>query len=174
MCSAQLLDMERRLLLVLNFDVSIPTEISFASRFVDAALADITPENEVRRMAFQHCVEYFTELTLLDHNMIGFKPSTIMQAVVMVAMKLIGLSNDTLEMTPTLKHYTMLASNDPQLQRCIKYVMLAFLQSPTTRLRAIPDKYASAKYSRISQCMRPNVAAVSNPSFPSDAPGSFQ
>ena len=130
----QILQMESLVLNTLGFELTVPTTIVFAKRFLKAGGASDTTKN---------LGLYFCERTLQEYTMLKYKPSTIAAACVSLALK----ANNQPHWTPTLKSYTNYAQAD--LEPCMKEIRSMILSRGS--LQAVKKKYSSSKFSRVAQ-----------------------
>jgi len=89
----ELIAMERKVLDVLDFELSVPTTWMFLMRFLRVAEADRTTE---------YFGMYLAELSLLEYGLLQFLPSQIAASAVMLAL----YNNDKPHWSNTLEHYT--------------------------------------------------------------------
>ncbi|KAL4448854.1 hypothetical protein ABPG77_007571 [Micractinium sp. CCAP 211/92] len=136
----QVLDMERELLRVLDFDLTQPTIKTFLRRYIKAASGEIPLD-----VTFEFLCSYLAELTLMDYPMLNYLPSTIAASCVTVALWMLGKPT----WTPTLTHYSGYAARD--LRHCAQAVHQLFLQAKSSNLPASRDKYGSPKFACVSQ-----------------------
>lgn len=134
-----ILSLEIQVLNKLNFSLTPATPLHFLRRFSKAARSD----------SHTHTLsKYLIELSLVDYNMLRFKPSTIAAAAVYIARAMHRITpywNDTLE------HYTH--HNVAQLRRCAETLNDSLLctTDPSNSLRAIYRKYSSSKLLSVAQ-----------------------
>ena len=89
----ELIQMERRILDVLDFELSVPTTWMFLMRFLRVAEAD----GEVDCLGM-----YLAELSLLEYSLLQYLPSQIAASAVMLALHNAGKPH----WSTTLEHYT--------------------------------------------------------------------
>jgi transcription initiation factor TFIIIB Brf1 subunit/transcription initiation factor TFIIB len=77
------LNMERNILVTLNFNLSTPTPLHFLRRFSKAARSD----SKIHTLS-----KYITELSLLEYKMLEYLPSQIAAAAVYISRKMCGIS----------------------------------------------------------------------------------
>ena len=79
----EVLNMERNILVTLNFNLSTPTPLHFLRRFSKAARSD----SKIHTLS-----KYITELSLLEYKMLEYLPSQIAAAAVYISRKMCGIS----------------------------------------------------------------------------------
>lgn len=136
----ELIGMERRILDVLDFELSIPTTWMFLMRFLRVAEATSTTE---------YFGMYLAELSLLEYGLLQFLPSQIAASAVMLALH----NNRQPHWSTTLEHYT--GYTPRALRECA--LVLHKVWSTTRdssrereRLPAIGEKYAKEKTGAVS------------------------
>lgn len=142
----QVLEMERELLRVLDFDLTQPTIKTFLRRYIKAASGEIPLD-----VTFEFLCSYLAELTLMDYGMLNYLPSMVAAACVTVALVMLGKPH----WTATLSHYSGYLPRD--LRHCAQAVHALFVQAKTSNLPASRDKYASGKYASVSQLGCPDA-----------------
>lgn len=134
----EVLEMERKLLSVLHFDLSTPTIKSFLRRFIRAAQASF----EVPSLRLEFLGNYLAELTLVDYPFLKYLPSLTAASAVFLAK--LTLNNDTHPWTPTLQHYT--GYRPSQLQECVTDLYALQLNVRGCGLPAIREKYGQPRF----------------------------
>ncbi|XP_031704416.1 G2/mitotic-specific cyclin-B2 [Anarrhichthys ocellatus] len=134
---AQILEMEQLVLRTLNFELGRPLPLHFLRRASKVASSDV----ERHTLA-----KYLMELTLLDYNMVHYRPSEIAAAS-------LGLSQLLLEGLPwssTQQHYSTYeaAHLKPIMQHIAQNVVL--VTEGKTKFQAVKNKYSSSKLMKIS------------------------
>lgn len=79
-----ILDMERKMLMVLDFNISFTSTFRFLERLTKIAKTEPILFNLSR---------YFLELALVDHKMLKHKPSQLAASALYLSMKMIKISN---------------------------------------------------------------------------------
>ncbi|KAK9542278.1 hypothetical protein VZT92_000153 [Zoarces viviparus] len=135
--TAQILEMEQLVLRTLNFELGRPLPLHFLRRASKVASADV----ERHTLA-----KYLMELTLLDYNMVHYRPSE-------VAAASLGLSQLLLEGLPwssTQQHYSTYdaAHLKPIMQHIAHNVVM--VNEGKTKFQAVKNKYSSSKLMKIS------------------------
>jgi cyclin A len=100
------LDMERKVLETLGFNLSTPTVKTFIMRYLKAA--ESTPGDKLDCLA-----SFLAELTLLEYAFLQYKPSMVAAAAVMLALHCLNRPAWSI----TLEHYAVYTAAD--LQECM-------------------------------------------------------
>jgi cyclin B len=79
----EMIQMERMILITLDFNLALPTPLHFLRRFSKAALSD----SRIHTLS-----KYLIELSMLDYKMLKYLPSVIAGAAVYIARKMTGIS----------------------------------------------------------------------------------
>jgi cyclin B len=129
----QILRMEGVIIRALDFRLTVPTHYKFLVRYIKAAQCD----TRTKLIAY-----YFCEKCMPEFEMLGFKPSIIASAAVLLALKSQDASK---QWSSTLEHYTKYTLEDitPCAQKIIGIVQQA---EKSSSLQAIRKKYAQAKF----------------------------
>ncbi|XP_038164693.1 G2/mitotic-specific cyclin-B2-like [Cyprinodon tularosa] len=133
----QILEMEQLVLRRLNFQLGLPLPLHFLRRASKVANADV----EKHTLA-----KYLMELTLLDYEMVHYRPSEIAAASLCLSQRLLG----GLPWTPTQQHYSTYdeAHLKPIMQHLAKNVVM--VNEGKTKFLAVKKKYCSSKLMKIS------------------------
>nr|GEW10141.1 cyclin A/B/D/E [Tanacetum cinerariifolium] len=137
----EVLDMEREVLDVLGFHLSVPTVQKFLRRFILAAQSSY----KAPVVELEYLSSYLAELTLTEYSFLKFRPS-------LVAASAVYLAKWTLDQiehpwNPTLEHYTKYMASD--LKETV--VALQDMQlNNAARLQAIRQKYRQTKYKSVA------------------------
>ena len=135
----QVVDMERKILDTLKFELTVPTTKTFLRRFLTAAKA----EPRVECLA-----SFLTELTLLEYSFIEYEPSEIAASAVLLALFTLNKAH----WSPTLVFYTRYQPSD--LKRCVEALNKAFHHTKgASTLPAIREKYSVPKFKCVAQTM---------------------
>ncbi|PWA78182.1 Cyclin A/B/D/E [Artemisia annua] len=137
----EVLDMEREVLDVLSFHLSVPTVQKFLRRFILAAQSSY----KVPVVELEYLANYLSELTLTEYSFLKFRPS-------LVAASAVYLAKWTLDQiehpwNPTLQHYTKYKASD------LKETVMALQDmqlNNAARLQAIRQKYRQTKYKSVA------------------------
>lgn len=134
---AEILSAERFMLGTLNYDLSYPNPMNFLRRVSKADNYDI----QTRTVA-----KYLTEISLLDHRFMSYRPSHVAAA----AMFLARLILDRGEWDATLSFYAGYTEEEIEP---VAILMVDYLARPSTH-EAFFKKYASKKYLKASLITR--------------------
>ncbi|XP_074481303.1 G2/mitotic-specific cyclin-B2-like [Sebastes fasciatus] len=134
---AQILEMEQLVLRTLNFELGRPLPLHFLRRASKVASSDV----ERHTLA-----KYLMELTLLDYDMVHYRPSEIAAASLCLSQLLL----DELPWSPTQQHYSTYdaAHLKPIMQHVAKNVVM--VNDGKTKFQAVRNKYSSSKLMKIS------------------------
>ncbi|XP_055606770.1 G2/mitotic-specific cyclin-B [Uranotaenia lowii] len=138
----QILEMEKRIFKVLDFNLGKPLPTHFLRRYSKAAQA--ADRNHL-------VAKYITELASIDYGTAHYKPSEVAAAALYISLKLFPLANSTADSklwTKTLEHYThyTVESLSPVVQRLAKVLKNA----PNQKVQAVYSKYQSSKFEKVS------------------------
>lgn len=137
----QILDMEKRIVKVLDFHLGKPLPTHFLRRFSKAAKA--SDKNH-------QCAKYLIEMASIDYDTAHYRPSEIAAAALYISLCLFPVAN-SIEPTvwnKTLQHYTHYTVQHltPIIQRLAKTVKNA----PQLKVQSVYSKYQSSKFDKIS------------------------
>ncbi|KAL3993444.1 adenylate cyclase 9 [Sarotherodon galilaeus] len=134
---SQILEMEQQILKGLKFQLGRPLPLHFLRRASKVANSDV----ERHTLA-----KYLMELTLLDYNMVHYRPSEVAAASLCLSQLLL----DCLPWSPTQQHYSTYdeAHLKPVMQHIAKNVVL--VNEGKTKFQAVKKKYSSSKLLKIS------------------------
>ncbi|XP_008295616.1 G2/mitotic-specific cyclin-B2 [Stegastes partitus] len=134
---SQILEMEQLVLRSLNFQLGRPLPLHFLRRASKVANSDV----ERHTLA-----KYLMELTLLDYDMVHYRPSEIAAASLCLSQLLL----DGLPWSPTQQHYSTYdeAHLKPIMQHIAKNVVM--VNEGKTKFQAVKNKYSSSKLMKIS------------------------
>ncbi|KAF7212145.1 G2/mitotic-specific cyclin-B2 isoform X2 [Nothobranchius furzeri] len=134
---AQILDMEQLVLRGINFQLGRPLPLHFLRRASKVASTDL----EKHTLA-----KYLMELTLLDYQLVHYRPSEIAAASLCLSQLLM----DVLPWSPTQQHYSTYdeAHLKPIMQHIAKNVVM--VNEGKTKFLAVKNKYSSSKLMKIS------------------------
>lgn len=129
----QVLRMEHLVLKTLAFDVSVPTILNFAQRYLLAANAEKDGQ-------LQHLTNYLCELSLINVDpFIKYLPSQVAASSLYVASATLGCQS----WTPTLEHYSGYCEAD--LMSCIQDIHTMFKSAESWSQQAIQNRYKSSR-----------------------------
>ncbi|XP_020789103.1 G2/mitotic-specific cyclin-B2-like [Boleophthalmus pectinirostris] len=134
---AQILEMEQVLLRSIKFQLGRPLPLHFLRRASKVAYSDV----ERHTLA-----KYLMELTLLDYDMVHFRPSEIAAAALCLSQLLL----EGLPWSPTQQHYSTYdeAHLRPIMQHIAKNVVQ--VNDAKTKFMAVKTKYSSSKLMKIA------------------------
>uniref|UniRef100_A0A1B0BN71 Uncharacterized protein n=1 Tax=Glossina palpalis gambiensis TaxID=67801 RepID=A0A1B0BN71_9MUSC len=145
--------MELKMIKTLDCNLSRPLPIHFLRRFSKAAEAE----------DIQYAMsKYFIELAMIESNMAYYKPSEIAASSLFLSLNLlkgnakltVGL--DDIYWTPTLQWYSRYCVE--HIKPIARKIAAIARNARTVKLKAVYNKYKSAKFQRIS--MRPELYGV--------------
>ncbi|KAK4804959.1 hypothetical protein SAY86_004776 [Trapa natans] len=139
----EVLQMESAVLNYLKFELTAPTAKCFLRRFVRAAQA----ANEVSPMQLESLSNYIAELSLLEYSMLCYAPSIVAASSIFLAKYILVPSKKP--WNSTLQHYTLYQPSD--LRECVKDLHLLCLNSHSSNLPAIREKYSQHKYKSVAR-----------------------
>ena len=128
----QILNMEKIMLNVLRFNLTVPTHLHFFQRFIKAA--GVVDEPEVVAYA-----TYLMELALPDYGMLRFPYSKIAAAAVAAACQIHGVNPMPRAL---LKHA---GYSEASLRECVVELDVLYRKAPNASLTAVYKKYSSEK-----------------------------
>ncbi|XP_029284533.1 G2/mitotic-specific cyclin-B2-like isoform X2 [Cottoperca gobio] len=132
----QILEMEQLVLRTLNFELGRPLPLHFLRRASKVADSDV----ERHTLA-----KYLMELTLLDYDMVHYRPSEIAAASLALSQLLL----DGLPWSSTQQHYSTYDAVHlkPIMQHIAKNVVM--VNEGKTKFQAVKNKYSSSKLMKI-------------------------
>ncbi|KAL2346803.1 hypothetical protein Fmac_000803 [Flemingia macrophylla] len=138
----EVLKMEREVLNLLNFQLSVPTIKTFLRRFIQAAQSSYkAPCIELEFLA-----NYLAELALVEYSFVQFLPSLVAASAVFLARWTLNDSDHP--WNPTLEHYTNYKASE------IKTVVLALqdlqINTKGCPLNAVREKYKQQKFNCVA------------------------
>lgn len=136
---SDVLDTEKEILKVLDFDLTQPTTKTFLRRFIKAASGEIPLD-----IIFEFLCSYLAELTLMDYSMLNYLPSEIAASCVLLGLYLLGKPR----WSTTLSFYSEYTPRD--LKSCTEAIHHLFVGAKTSALPASREKYGSPKYGSVS------------------------
>ncbi|XP_034089705.1 G2/mitotic-specific cyclin-B2-like isoform X1 [Gymnodraco acuticeps] len=144
---AQILVMEQLILRALNFELGRPLPLHFLRRASKVGNSDV----ERHTLA-----KYLMELTLLDYNMVHYRPSEIAAASLALSQLLLV----ALPWSPQQQHYSTYdaAHLKPIMQHIAKNIVM--VNEGKTKFQAVKNKYSSSKLMKISLIPQLNSSIV--------------
>lgn len=143
----EVLEMERRVLNHLHFELTGPTTKSFLRRFVRAGQAG----QKSPTLQLEFLGNYLAELTLLEYGFLHFLPSMVAAAAVFVAK--VTLSPTCRPWNSTLQHYS--GYKPSELKECIKALHELQKNTKNCTLPAIREKYRQHKFKCVASLAPP-------------------
>nr|XP_019968903.1 PREDICTED: G2/mitotic-specific cyclin-B2-like [Paralichthys olivaceus] len=146
---SQILEMEQLVLRRLNFELGRPLPLHFLRRASKVAKADV----EGHTLA-----KYLMELTLLDYDMVHYRPSEVAAASLCLSQLLL----EGLSWSPSQQHYSTYdeAHLKPVMQHIAKNVVT--VNEGKTKFQAVKTKYSSSKLMKISLIPQLKSSTVKN------------
>ncbi|CAK8568692.1 unnamed protein product [Lathyrus sativus] len=139
---AEVVKMEKEVLNLLRFQLSVPTTKTFLRRFIQAAQSSYKDP----RVELEFLANYLAELTLVEYSFLQFLPSLVAASAVFLARWTLNHSEHP--WTPTLEHYTNCKASE------LKTVVLAMkdlqLNTKGCSLNAIREKYKQEKFNCVA------------------------
>ncbi|XP_030269279.1 G2/mitotic-specific cyclin-B2-like isoform X1 [Sparus aurata] len=134
---AQILEMEQVVLKTLKFELGRPLPLHFLRRASKVASSDV----ERHTLA-----KYLMELTLIDYNMVHYRPSEVAAAALCLSQLLL----EGLPWSATQQHYSTYdeAHLKPIMQHIAKNIVT--VNEGKTKFQAVKNKYSSSKLMKIS------------------------
>ncbi|XP_010876173.1 G2/mitotic-specific cyclin-B1 [Esox lucius] len=135
--TAQIRDMEMKILRVLKFSFGRPLPLQFLRRA--SKIGEVTAEHHT-------LAKYFVELTMVDYDMVHYPPSQVASAAFALTLKVF----DCGEWNATLQHYMNYTEDCliPVMQHIAKNVVK--VTEGQTKHMAVKNKYSSQKQMRIA------------------------
>ncbi|GBG72116.1 hypothetical protein CBR_g11049 [Chara braunii] len=135
---AAILDMEKKMLNTLNFNLTVPTPYVFMVRFLKAAEAD---------KKLEHLAFFLVELALVEYRMVKFLPSHLAAAAVYTAMRTLGRLSAG--WSATLRRHSGYA--EEALKQCASLMAGFHKNASSTTLVAVHKKYSGPKFSEVAK-----------------------
>lgn len=147
----EMLSMERKILIFLNFEMTKPTTKSFLRRFVRASQAG----NKAPSLHMEFLANYLAELTLMECSFLQYLPSLIAASTVFLSR--LTLDFLTNPWNPTLAHYTGYKAS--QLKDCVMAIYNVQMNRKGSTLVAIREKYQQHKFKCVASLPPPPFIA---------------
>ncbi|XP_031495360.1 cyclin-A3-1-like [Nymphaea colorata] len=138
----EVVEMERKILMLLNFEMSTPTIKTFLSGFIMAA----GQKTESPNLALEYLCNFLAEVCLLEYGCLQFLPSQIAASIVFVAR--FTLCPRTHPWSKHLQNQTGYKVSD--LRECIQVIHDLQLKSKNCTLAAVREKYKQHKFKSVS------------------------
>lgn len=143
----EVLEMERRVLRHLHFELTGPTTKSFLRRFIRAAQAG----QKVPTLQLEFLGNYLAELTLVEYSFLHYLPSMIAGSAVFMAKA--TLDPTSKPWNSTLQHYSGYKASE--LKECVKAVHELQCNMKNCTLPAIREKYRQHKFKCVATLAPP-------------------
>ncbi|KAF1883809.1 hypothetical protein Lal_00012727, partial [Lupinus albus] len=134
---AEVVKMEKEVLKLLHFQLSIPTTKTFLRRFIQAAQSSY----KVPYVELEFLANYLAELTLVEYSFLQFLPSMIAASAVLLARW--TLIHSEHPWNPTMEHYTNYKVS--QLKTTVLALADLQLNTNASSLNAVREKYKQQK-----------------------------
>ncbi|KAL9233909.1 hypothetical protein vseg_008843 [Gypsophila vaccaria] len=145
----EVLQMERKVLNFLCFQLSIPTAKTFLRRYIHAAQAT----NKIPSVDFEFLANYLAELSLVEYSFLRFLPSLIAASAVFLARWTVDQSIHP--WNPTLEHYT--GYKAAELRVTVFAMQDLQLNTSNSTLNAIRQKYRNEKFKSVADMSSPKA-----------------
>ncbi|XP_058724829.1 cyclin-A2-2-like isoform X2 [Vicia villosa] len=136
----EILKMEKEVLNVLQFQLSVPTIKTFLRRFIHAAQSSY----KVAYPELEFMANYLAELALVEYSLLQYRPSKIAASAVFLARWTLGQSEHP--WNPTLEHYTNYKTSE--LKTTV--LILHDLQRNTKGCDGVREKYQQDKFKSVA------------------------
>ena len=135
---SELLEMEKEILKTLNFEILFPTAEEFYS-----IISKFYSFTEVQK----NLGYYFLDSSLMDLDLLKYKPSTIGVACAYIVMKFFRLNG-----YKDLYTSKMVNENSPEktIKECAKELCFLVKSLSGSNLKSVKEKYSSPKYSNVA------------------------
>mmetsp|Transcript_13505 Transcript_13505/g.49130 ORF Transcript_13505/g.49130 Transcript_13505/m.49130 type:complete len:414 (+) Transcript_13505:248-1489(+) len=133
----QILEMEKVMLNVLHFNLTIPTQYAFLCRYFKAAGAD--KQTEV-------CALFLLELCMPDYGMLAFSPSLVAAAALYVAQLTL---RKVQPWTGALEFHT--GYSEDNLKQCAQHICSIQSKASSASLMAAYKKYSTPKFLEVAK-----------------------
>ncbi|WCJ44706.1 CYCLIN B2 4 [Euphorbia peplus] len=128
----EVLDMEKLMVLTLQFNVSVPTPYVFMKRFLKAAQSD----KKLELLAF-----YIIELCLVEYEMLKFPPSLLAAGAIYTAQSTLGGSR---QWSKTNQWYS--TYSEDQIMECSRLMASFHQNAGSGKLTGAHRKYSTSKF----------------------------
>ncbi|XP_047328506.1 G2/mitotic-specific cyclin-2-like [Impatiens glandulifera] len=145
----EILEMEKLMLNKLHFNMSVPTQYVFMTRFLKAAAASSSlfqKKNELEILSF-----YMIELCLVQYESLRFKSSLMAAAAVFTAQ--CALEGENLDWSRTCEMYTGYSKED--LLECSRMMVGLHEKAAAGKLTGVYRKYNTSKFGHIATKVEP-------------------
>ncbi|CAM6037834.1 unnamed protein product [Sphagnum compactum] len=148
-CREEVLEMERKVLNELNFELTTPTTKSFLRRFIRAAQAGYKAPS----LSLEFLGNFLAELTLMEYCFLPYLPSLIAASAVFMAKLTLDSSRHPWD--STLQHYT--GYKPSELRECVVGIHEIQCNTKNCTLPAIREKYRQHKFKCVSTLVPPSI-----------------
>jgi len=148
-CREEVLEMERKVLNELKFELTTPTTKSFLRRFVRAAQAGYKAPS----LSLEFLGNFLAELTLMEYSFLPYLPSLIAASAVFMAKLTLDSSRHPWD--STLQHYT--GYKPSELRECVVGIHEIQCNTKNCTLPAIREKYRQHKFKCVSTLVAPSI-----------------
>ncbi|XP_065848075.1 cyclin-B2-4-like isoform X2 [Euphorbia lathyris] len=128
----EVLDMEKLMVITLQFNISLPTPYVFMKRFLKAAQSD----KKLELLSF-----YIIELSLVEYEMLKFSPSLLAAAAIYTAQSTLGGSRQWSRTNECYSTYS-----EEQIMECSKLMVSLHENAGTGKLTGAHRKYSTSKF----------------------------
>ncbi|KAH8285726.1 hypothetical protein KR044_010126, partial [Drosophila immigrans] len=138
---SELIEMERRLLITIGYDLGIPTSYRFLLRYARCGRVEITA---------LYLGRYILELGLMDYSTIGLRDSQMAAAALFIALRMLA-GKESIEQkvwTPTLAYYS--GYELIEFVRLIPVLNMTLHRRPHSIIKAVQRKYSHQLFFRVS------------------------
>ena len=133
----EIIQMERHILVALEFQITVPSQYRFLERYAQIAGAD---------KKLLHLAQLFMELTLLEQNLLAFTPSLVASSALYLAIKIIYKGYGI--WSPTFVHYT--GYQEAQLLNCAIDMIALRYHCESSKLHTVLKKFSMERFSNVS------------------------
>jgi cyclin B len=133
----EILDMERKMLQVLDFNIQITSSYRFLERYCKIAQVDSLIFNLSR---------YLIELSLLHCKMLKFSNSNMAASALYLSLKMTRHQSPWTELLVNHTHYT-----EQGVRPCAKELFILLQEAQTSSLEAVKKKFATPKFGEVSR-----------------------
>ena len=135
---SQILNMEGKILKVLNFNVTVTSAYLFLQRF-----SKLLNMNEKAYMM----ARYLLELALVEYSFLKYPPSNIAASAAYLAAKIFKMKNTWNQLAAEASQYT-----ETEVKKCSKLLYnLIETSGQNTKLTAVKRKFQKRKFSQVSK-----------------------
>lgn len=133
----EILEMERSILITLEFNITICSSYRFLQRFWKVAS---------NKEELFHLAQYLIELTLIEQRMLVYTPSQIAASALWLAIRI--MYRQMGRWTPTLQQYS--GYSEYQLKPCFKDMCILFTGIENCSLKMVRTKFSLQRFSHVA------------------------